>query len=759
MNILHKSQNLSILHSVYSIKKLGRLMHKHIITAGLLGLIISCSEAPSSSPSTIKESTDMPNYSHPYTRIKQLDMNAPVALREDTVISHHGYTVSDPYQWLKDQGYPEVNDQPVLDYLNEENEYYGAFKAQHQSLIDTLFEEFKGRVDDEFVSVPVANRGFEYWYEYQAGSDYRTYIRRNIKDGGEQVILDLPELAKGTDYFVLGSYDISPDNNLIAYTVDTSGDERYELFVKNLNTGEILETVLTDVRGDVSFTADSKSIIYDKLSMERWATESVNVHRIGTKQTADIVLYTETNDEFGLGHYTTSDEKYLVLYTGTRDVSEIYAVPLENVRQPLVQIVSREQGFSAMVDHAFDTFYILANDTHSNYRIATLASNNPVNNEWQTLMQGDASLYIKSLSIFRYGLVVKLARNGLDALHVVPFAPTEKPYDIEFPEHVFSARLGNNPDFNANVIRISYESMITPDTLFAYDFADRQKTILKKQNIPSGYDASQYHTERLMAPSRDGVMIPVSIVYRKDFAKDRSHPVHLYAYGAYGYGLPTSFSSLRLSLLDRGFAFAIAHTRGGDEMGYQWYLDGKMTRRQNAFNDFVDVAQFLIDEQYAAAGNISISGGSAGGKMMGAVTFMEPNLWRSVLLDVPFVDVLNTMLDETLPLTPPEWSEWGNPITDKEAFERILSYSPYDNILAREYPPMMVTGGLNDPRVTYWEPAKWTARMRAEKTDDNLLIMRMNMSAGHYANSGRYGRLLDAAEEYAFILVSHQINE
>lgn len=746
----------------YPDNKLNNLnspMLKQIFIAGLAGLLFSCSEVPSSPSSTMKETTDMSNYSHPYARIKQLTTNAPVAMREDAIVSHHGFSVSDPYQWLKDQGYPEVNDQTVLDYLHAENAYYGEFKAQHQPLIDTLFEEFKGRVDDEFVSVPVTNRGYEYWYEYQAGSDYRTYLRRNLEDGGEQIILDLPTLAEGTDYFVLGSYDISPDNNLIAYTIDTTGDERYELFIKDLNTGEISSTVLTDVRSNITFTSDSKGIVYDKLSTQRWATESVNYHQLGTKQEVDIVLYAETNDEFGLGHYATSDDEYLVLLTGTRDVSEIYVVPLDNVQQPLQQLVNRDQGFSATVDHAFGTFYIVANDTHSNYRVATLADNASGYDNWETLMQGDSSLYIKSLATFRHGLVIKLARNGLDALQVIPFAEEESPYDIEFPEQVFSASLGNNPDFNATSIRITYESMITPDTLFAYDFANRQKTVLKKQKIPSGYDASLYHTERRMAPSRDGVMIPVSIVYRKDFVKDGTRPLHLYAYGAYGIGMPTSFSSVRLSLLDRGFAFAIAHTRGGDEMGYQWYLDGKMEQRQNAFNDFVDVAKFLIAEQYASAGNISISGGSAGGKMMGAVTILEPNLWRSVLLDVPFVDVLNTMLDESLPLTPPEWSEWGNPIKDKEAFERILSYSPYDNIDAREYPPMMVTGGLNDPRVTYWEPAKWTARMRAEKTDDNLLIMRMNMSAGHYANSGRYGRLLDAAEEYAFILASHQINE
>jgi oligopeptidase B len=332
-------------------------------------------------------------------------------------------------------------------------------------------------------------------------------------------------------------------------------------------------------------------------------------------------------------------------------------------------------------------------------------------------------------------------------------------HEISLPEKVASVSLGNNPEFSQKKIRIRYESMITPDSIYDYAVTSKILNLRKVRDIPSGYDKSHYQTERIMADARDGTKVPVSIVYKKGFKQDGSQPLYLYAYGAYGSGITPDFSANRLSLLDRGFAYAYAHVRGGDEMGYQWYLDGKLDKRTNTFNDFIDVAQHLIKQQYVAKGNISIEGGSAGGELMGVVINQAPELWRSVTLAVPFVDVLNTMLDATLPLTPPEWSEWGNPLISKEVFECIQSYSPYDNIQAKEYPPMLVTGGLNDPRVTYWEPAKWTAKMRATKTDNNLLVMRINMGAGHFSNTGRYGRLKDYAEEYAFAVIAHGIKQ
>jgi len=741
-------------------------------------VLSACSPAPTASTTATASSTTSPipanngnaardlAMTYPsalaerFPRLPEITLDAPIAKREQHTIDHHGLTLTDPYHWLKDQGYPEVDDEPVLDYLNAENEYYQAFLAKHKPLVNTLFEEYKGRVDPVDVSVPFIKRGYEYRYEYLAGvdggADYRTLIRKNLENGGEQVYLDQPALAQGQAYFVLGDYDISPDNHHIVYTLDTKGDERYTVYFKDLRSGKVSDITLTNTTGEVLFVNNGQGIVYGQLHTERWATKSINYYDIATQQTS--VLRTEENDEFSLGFGVTSDEQFLLIYSGTRDVTEMSAVNVDDVTQPLTSLVSREQGFNAQVDHAHDQFYILANDTHVNSRLAVVASSQPDYKKWQTVIEGSDTQYLKSLQTFDFGVVMHLSRNALEAIAVLPY--DEKPmYDLGFAETVYDVSLGTNPEFATSTLRVNYESMITPLQVIDIDMATQAQTVRKQQAIPSGYTQSDYVTERLMAPGRDGAQIPISIVYHKSFVPDGTAPLLLYAYGAYGVSMSPNFSTTRLSMLDRGFAFAIAHTRGGDEMGYQWYLDGKMEKRQNAFNDFVDVAQHLINEQYTHAGNISIMGASAGGKMMGAAITMAPNMWRSVILDVPFVDVLNTMLDASLPLTPPEWSEWGNPITDKSAFETILSYSPYDQIQAREYPPMMVTGGLNDPRVTYWEPAKWTAKMRHRKTDNNLLVMRMNMSAGHFANSGRYGRLLDIAEEYAFILTAHGISQ
>jgi oligopeptidase B len=377
--------------------------------------------------------------------------------------------------------------------------------------------------------------------------------------------------------------------------------------------------------------------------------------------------------------------------------------------------------------------------------------------QWQTVFAGSNTRYFKGLQVFRDFVAIEQSIRGLESITIMPSKGSD--HEVELPEKVASVSLGYNPNFSQKQLRISYESMITPDSIFDYDVSSKTLNLRKNRKIPSGYDKSLYTTERIMANARDGVEVPITIVYKKGFKKDGSQPLYPYAYGAYSSGLGPDFSATRLSLLDRGFAYAYAHVRGGDEMGYQWYLDGKLDKRTNTFNDFIDVAKHLIDKKYVAKGNISIEGGSAGGELMGAVVNQAPELWRSVNLAVPFVDVLNTMLDATLPLTPPEWSEWGNPLLSKEVFEFMQSYSPYDNIQAKEYPPMLVTGGLNDPRVTYWEPAKWTAKMRATKTDNNLLVMRINMGAGHFSNTGRYGRLKDTAEEYAFALIAHGIGQ
>jgi oligopeptidase B len=691
------------------------------------------------------------------SRLQQLELPQPKAEAKAYQAEYHGLTLTDDYHWLRDQGYPEVNDQPVLDYLKAENDYYANFLAPHKTLVDTLFEEFKGRINETDTSVPWQKNGYEYRWYFQPGKEYKTWVRRSLDSDVEQVFIDENLLAEGHEYFSLGDWDISPDNSHLAYSVDVDGSERSIIKIKNLTSNDYLEDQLADAAGSVLFSQDSLSLIYSLLQEDKWRTLSVNVHKLGTQQSQDKVLVTEDDEAFFLGFYLTSSQQYLVLTTGDSDRTEVSVVNMADLSQAPKMLNTREQNFKLQVDHGNGYFYMLSNDTHVNFRIAKSKENQLQYDQWQSIFEGSDTRYFKGLQVFKDFVVVGQSIDGIESISILPNQGAG--HEIALPEKVASVSLGTNPEFSQKQLRIRYESMITPDSIYDYDVSNKTLNLRKARIIPSGYDKSQYTTERIMAVARDGVKVPITLVYKNGFKKDGSQPLYLYAYGAYGSGIETDFSAARLSLLDRGFAYAYAHVRGGDEMGYQWYLDGKLHKRHNTFNDFVDVAKHLIDAGYVAKGNISIEGGSAGGELMGAVVNQAPELWRSVNLAVPFVDVLNTMLDATLPLTPPEWGEWGNPLTSKEVFEYIQSYSPYDNIQAKEYPPMLVTGGLNDPRVTYWEPAKWTANMRATKTDNNLLVMRINMGAGHFSNTGRYGRLKDYAEEYAFALIAHGIEK
>lgn len=692
-----------------------------------------------------------------FSRLVELDVAAPKAPRIQHQASYHGIMLTDNYHWLKDQGYPEVNDIPVLDYLNAENDYYAKFLAPHTKLVDNLFEEFKGRIDDKDTSVPWQKNGYEYRWYYREGEDYRTWARRKLDSQEEEIFLDETKLAADFDYFNLDDWEISPDNRFLAYSADTDGSERSTIKIKDLATNQYFKDELTDAAGNLLFSQDSQSLIYSKLQQDKWRTESIKLHKLGTEQSQDKVLATELDETFSLGFELTSSEQFLVLSTGDSDRSEVSVIPMADLNQAPKFISTREQNFILNVDHGNGYFYMLSNDKHVNFSIAKSPDNQFEYDKWQTVFSGSDTHYFTNLQVFNKFVAVTQSIKGLQTLTILPNGG--KIYEVDFPEKVASIYLGNNPEFSQDHLRVNYESMTTPDTVFDFQLETKNLIVRKERNIPSGYDKSQYQTERIMAPARDGAHVPVTLVYKKGIKKDQSNPVYLYGYGAYGSGLSPDFSVIRLSLLDRGMVFAYGHVRGGDELGYQWYLDGKLNKRTNTFNDFVDVAKHLVAENYTSEGNISISGASAGGELVGAAVIQAPDMWRSATLGVPFVDVLNTMLDPSLPLTPPEWGEWGNPIESKAVFELLKSYSPYDNIAAREYPPMMVTGGLNDPRVTYWEPAKWTAKIRATKTDNNLLVMRMNMGAGHFANSGRYGRLRDYAEEYAFTLLAHGMTE
>ena len=701
----------------------------------------------------------MPNKN--YDRLSQLDQVAPVANKIPHQETHHSRILDDDYHWLKDPRYPIVDDDDIINYLEKENDYYQSFLEPQRNFVEAIFNEFKGRTDEQETSVPYVSNGYEYQWYFRSGEEYRTRSRKNLATGEESVFMDEAVLAQGLDYFVIGDWAVSSDNRLLAYSYDISGDERYQIRIKNLNTGEYLEDVLNDVQGELEFSADGSKLIYALLEKDRWHSMNINIHTIGQRQESDKVVYTEADEGFFIGFTKTSSDEFILISSSQGEVQESHVLHADFTGEPL-KIVCRRDGFSHSIDHAHGQFYILANDEHKNFRLAKVSDKAPTTDNWETIIEGTDESYLLGLQTFNDFLVLKSRNLGLEKIHVLPYDNEKSTligHEVMFPEALFTADLSVNPEFDQDFIRFSYESMVTPQTVFDYDLSKRKLSRRKVQKIPSGYDKSDYETKRIMAPARDGVMVPVSLVYKKGFKQDASQPMWLYGYGAYAATIEPTFSSARLSALDRGFVYAIAHVRGGSMMSYQWYLDGKLKKRDNTFNDFVDVARHLVSENYVAAGNVSISGRSAGGELMGAAVIQAPELWRSVNLGVPFVDVLNTMLDASLPLTPPEWQEWGNPIESADDFDLIAGYSPYDNIEAREYPPMFVSGGINDPRVTYWEPAKWTARMRDRKIDKNLLVMRINMGAGHFSNSGRYGRLKDYAEEYAFMFLAHGIKE
>ena len=684
---------------------------------------------------------------------------APVAEQRPHSFTHHGVTIEDPWHWLRDASYPTVNDANVLAYLNAENEYFEATMSPHRDLIETIFEEIKARQQPDLSSVPWKRGDWYYQWSFQEGSQYRVWQRwpaddpnaREMPTAGAQTILDEPALATVSDYFRLGSMSVSNNGSSLAFSTDTDGSERYKMVVKDLATGEMREDEIERTIGNAVWAADDASFFYTVVD-ENWRPWQVRRHVIGEPVERDSVVYEETDSGFFVSVSATTSREYIIIATGDLITSEERLIPASDPGARPLLVSPRRSAHEYSVDHQSDRFVIRTNDRHKNTRLATAPADDPTEKSWAPLVAASDSHYIRSFKAFQDFIAVEERIDGQDRVRLINRAG-DSTY-IPFPESVYTARLDTNPEFQTDTLRLEYASMVTPTTVFDYHVATDELEVRKVQRVPSGYDASEYLTNRVLATARDGVQVPVSIVRGKDTPVDGTAPLYLYAYGAYGYAVPPSFSTPRLSLLDRGFIFAIAHIRGGDDLGYHWYEAGKLDRRTNTFNDFVDVARHLIERGYGREGGIAISGGSAGGELMGAVVNQAPELWGAVAAHVPFVDVLNTMLDDTLPLTPIEWPEWGNPIEDRAVFEYIRSYSPYDQLGPRDYPPILVTAGLNDPRVTYWEPAKYVAKLRALKTDRNLLLLKTNMGAGHGGRSGRYDRLYEMAEEYGFILAS-----
>ena len=521
--------------------------------------------------------------------------------------------------------------------------------------------------------------------------------------------------------------------------------------VKDLETGELMEDKIEEMRGRAVWSPDDSSFFYTSLD-ENGRPWQARRHVVSEPVESDTVVYEEANAGFFVGVSGTNSKEYVIISAGDHVTSELRLIPTGDVTTEPVLVAPRRSGHDYSMDHQGDRFIIMTNDNHQNFRLAIAPEDNPTEAAWETILQGTESLYIQHFHVTEDYIAVEERTDGLDQVRIINRAGEST--HVEFHEEAYTANIQFDPEFDENTLRLAYTSMTTPWTDFDYHIDTEELEVRKVQEIPSGYDSSGYVTHRELAPARDGVQVPVSIVRHRDTPVDGSAPLYIYAYGAYGSGISPYFSSARLSLLDRGFIFAIAHVRGGDELGYHWYEAGKLFERINTFNDFVDVARHLVVKGYGSEGRIAISGASAGGTLMGAAVNQAPELWGAVVTQVPFVDVLNTMLNVDLPLTPPEWPEWGNPIEDKAAFEYIRSYSPYDQLMPGEYPPIMVTAGLNDPRVTYWEPAKYVAKLRAVKTDDNLALLKTDMGSGHGGRSGRTALWYEIAEEYAFMLAS-----
>ena len=680
----------------------------------------------------------------------------PRADKRPRVETWHGYEKRDDYHWLKAPNWQEVMHDPSLlpaeirAFLEGENAYHEAVMADTRALQDKLFAELKGRIKEDDSSVPAPDGVYDYYSSYVTGGQHPRYCRKpRGKDGPEQLLLDGNELAKGREYFRFGGIDLSPDQNLIAWSFDGNGSEFYELHVRDAATGTEHKDVLENTAGEATWTAGGRSYFYT-LQDDNHRPLKTFRHHLGTEQSADTLIYEEKDTGKFTGVGKTNSEKWITISIHDHDTSEIWLIDAENPDDKPRIVAPRVEGIEYDVEHRADQFIIRTNEGGAeDYKLVTAPVSDPRKENWQDLIPHRPGIFIVSYIVLKDWLIRMERANALPRI-VVRNMESGEEHAIAFDEEAYSLGFGEMREFDTNTLRFTYSSPTTPAQVYDYDMKTRSRVLRKTQEVPSGHDPSHYVTRRLMAHAHDGETIPVTLLYRKDAKLDGSEPVWLYGYGSYGISMPAGFNTNILSLVNRGFIYATAHIRGGQEKGRRWYTDGKMEKKQNTFRDFVSVAKFLIDKGYTTKGNIVAQGGSAGGMLMGAVANMAPELFRGIVAEVPFVDVLTTMLDDTLPLTPPEWPEWGNPIESKQAYENILAYSPYDRVEAKAYPNILAVGGLTDPRVTYWEPAKWVAKLRDVKTDDNLLLFKTNMGAGHGGASGRFDRLKEVAFVYAF---------
>ena len=683
----------------------------------------------------------------------------PVAAVEPHETAIHDTVLVDNYFWMrlsdeqKEAEQPDAQTQRVLDYLNAENAYTDTVLAATRSFQDTLFNEIVGRIKQDDSSVPVKDNGYWYYTRYEQGKEYPIYCRRaGTMEAPEEIMLDVNAMAEGYSYYAVGGTSVSPDNRLLVFGVDTVSRREYTLYVKDLATGAIAEESIPVTEGGATWANDSKTFFYTKKDPVTLRSYRVYKHVLGTTASADPLVYEESDETFSVGVGKTKSDRFLIIASSSTVSSEWHFLDANTPSGKWQVIEPRKRDLEYSVDHYGEEFYIVTNRNAKNFKLVKAPVAKPGLANWVDVIAHRNETLLEGIEIFKNHLVVEERTGGLTQLRVKRWDGSADWY-VEFNDPAYTAYVGANPDFDTPRLRFGYTSLTTPTSTLEIDLESKAQELLKQQEVVGGtFSPDDYVSERLLVKATDGTEVPVSLVYRKDTAKSTDNPLLLYAYGSYGYSTDPSFSSTRLSLLDRGFVFAIAHIRGGQEMGRAWYENGKLFNKKNTFTDYIDCGKALVDLGYTSPDHLYGMGGSAGGLLMGAVMNMAPELFNGIISAVPFVDVINTMLDETIPLTTGEFDEWGNP-KDKAFFDYMLSYSPYDNVQAKDYPHTLVTTGYWDSQVQYWEPAKWVAKLRAHKTDDNLLLLHCNMETGHGGASGRFKRFRETAMEYAFLLM------
>lgn len=683
---------------------------------------------------------------------------APVAEKKAKELVAHGDTRVDNYYWMNDFFKKGPDSTKVVDYLKTENAYYDTIMSGTKVFQEKLYEEMKARIKEKDESVPVFKNGYFYYSRVVEGKDYFVYCRKKgTLEAKEEVLLDANAMAEGHNYFSAIGFEVSMDNKLMGYGIDLVGRRQYTINVKNLETGEVYKDRISNTEGDPVWGNDNQTIFYTAKNPVTLLSEKIKRHKLGTDAATDKTVYEEKDPSNYIGVGKTKSDRFILITSQQTLSSEVRWIDANKPEGTFTVFQPRMKEVLYSVDHAVDKFYIRTNLNAKNFKIVTCAENKTDSSAWQELIAHNDKILVQGFDLFKNYLAISERKDGLTQIHILNTKDSSSHY-LPFEEAAYTANISYSPDYNTDIMRYNYTSLTTPNSVYDYNMRTTERKLMKQQEVVGSFNPKDYETERVMATAKDGTKIPISIVYKKGFKKDGNAPLMLYGYGSYGASMEASFSSVRLSLLDRGFAYAIAHIRGGQEMGRSWYEDGKMFKKINTFTDFIDCAEFLLAGKYTSKAHLYTAGGSAGGLLMGAVVNMRPDLWHGVIAAVPFVDVLTTMSDPSIPLTTNEYDEWGNP-ANKESYFYMKSYSPYDNVREQAYPNMLVTTGLHDSQVQYFEPAKWVAKLRDMKTDKNVLLLYTNMEAGHGGASGRFKALKDRAREYAFLLALEGITK